>query len=185
MLLSLHIENYALIKQLDLNFDSGFSVITGETGAGKSIMLGAMGLLLGQRADLKTIKEGENKCIIEASFDIRHYNLKSFFLENDVDYEETTLIRREIVTTGKSRMFVNDTPVTIQFLKEIGQRLIDIHSQHENLLLKNSLFQLDIIDTVATHKDDIVAYTELYLSYKNKLRTLASLKESAEKEKNN
>lgn len=185
MLLSLHIENYALIKQLDLNFDSGFSVITGETGAGKSIMLGAMGLLLGQRADLKTIKEGENKCIIEASFDIQHYNLKSFFLENDVDYEETTLIRREIVTTGKSRMFVNDTPVTIQFLKEIGQRLIDIHSQHENLLLKNSLFQLDIIDTVATHKDDIVAYTELYLSYKNKLRTLASLKESAEKEKNN
>ena len=115
MLLSLHIENYALIKQLDLNFDSGFSVITGETGAGKSIMLGAMGLLLGQRADLKTIKEGENKCIIEASFDIQHYNLKSFFLENDVDYEETTLIRREILTTGKSRMFVNDTPVTIQF----------------------------------------------------------------------
>jgi DNA repair protein RecN (Recombination protein N) len=185
MLLSLHIENYALIKQLDLNFNTGFSVVTGETGAGKSIMLGALGLVLGQRADLKTIKEGEHKCIIEASFALQNYNLQSIFASNDVDYEDTTIIRREILTTGKSRMFVNDTPVSIQFLKEIGQLLIDIHSQHENLLLKNNHFQLDIIDLIASNKGELALYSELYHLYKNTLRALVNLQETADKEKNN
>ncbi|MBP6230651.1 MAG: DNA repair protein RecN [Paludibacteraceae bacterium] len=185
MLQSLHIENYALIKQLDLNFDKGFSVITGETGAGKSIMLGALGLLLGQRADLKTIKEGESKCIIEASFAIHEYNLQHYFSENDVDYEDTTIIRREILTSGKSRMFVNDTPVSMQFLKEMGEKLIDIHSQHENLLLKNTHFQLDIIDTIANHKHALETYTTLFQAYKKAMTAYTTLCSTAEHEKEN
>ncbi len=187
MLLYLHIENYALIKNLDIRFDKGFSVITGETGAGKSIIMGALGLLLGQRADLKTIKEGENKCIIEASFILNEQNkdIRTLFESYDIDYDNNTIIRREILSSGKSRMFVNDTPVNIQFLKEISDYLIDIHSQHENLLLKSNDFQLNLIDTIASHQDIMNTYLGLFNDYQKSKEKLANLRKHAEQEKNN
>ena len=185
MLRTLHIENYALIKNLDLIFDKGFSVITGETGAGKSIMLGALGLLLGQRSDIKAIKEGELKCILEANFDIEHYHLQELFDENDIDYDPNCIIRREILTSGKSRMFVNDTPVYIQFLKQLGEKLLDIHSQYENLLIKDNLFQLNVIDAIAENRNILEDYINTFTAYKKAERQYEDLLIFSEKEKAN
>ncbi|NCC98922.1 MAG: DNA repair protein RecN [Bacteroidia bacterium] len=162
MLRSLHIENYVLIKSLDLDFTSGFSVITGETGAGKSILLGALGLVLGNRADLKTISDGQEKCVIEAVFDISNYNIRKLFEDNDLDYYDECIFRRELLRNGKSRLFLNDTPVNISILKAIGDELIDIHSQHSNLLLKDDSFQLSVLDCIAENKDIRNRYREIY-----------------------
>ena len=143
MINSLDIQNYALIDSSFIEFDNGFSVLTGETGAGKSIILGALSLILGQRADSRTVKEGENKCVIEGTFDLSNYHLKFFFDENDLEYDEAhCIIRREVYANGKSRAFINDTPVSLTQLKHLGNRLLDIHSQHQNLLLGEDVFQI-------------------------------------------
>jgi len=167
MLILLHIENYALIRQADISFDGGFTAITGETGAGKSIMLGALGLLLGQRADSSVLSDPERKCVVEALFDIRGLQLQSLFADNDVDYAEDgqLIIRREILPSAKSRAFVNDTPVSVAFLKELGSRLIDIHSQHETLLLADSAFRLRILDCLAHSAPALDDYQNAYRRY--------------------
>lgn len=166
MLLSLSIKNYAIIENLDIDFAKGFSVITGETGAGKSIILGAMAMVLGQRAEAKVVQEGKNKCLVEATFDISNYDLVAFFDKNELDYDSSCIIRREVLSTGKSRSFINDTPVNLSLLKELSGQLIDIHSQHENLLLKDNSFQLKVVDIVAKNEKERKHYQELYLSYK-------------------
>ena len=165
MLNSLHIENYVLIKKLDLNFESGFSVITGQTGAGKSILLGALNLVLGARADLKTIKEGTEKCIIEATFNISNYNLIDFFEENELDYSTECILRREVSASGKSRLFINDTPVNASILRTLADQLIDVHSQHENLLLRDNNFQLGVLDITAKNQELLENYKNLYKSH--------------------
>jgi len=151
LLQQLTIKNYALIKRLELRPAPAMTVITGETGAGKSIMLGALGLLLGNRADTKVLWEDEEKCVTEAEFDISAYKLKALFDEADVDYNHSTLIRREITSAGKSRAFINDTPVTLETLRKISSRLMDIHSQHETLELGTSAFQLELVDSYAAN----------------------------------
>lgn len=167
MIRHLHIENYALIEHLDIDFHSGFSVITGETGAGKSIIIGAIGLLLGQRADSKAMKVGAKRCVIEITFDVSSYQLEAFFRENDFDFDGTEcIIRRELTASGKSRAFINDTPASLAQLKEIGEQLIDVHSQHKNLLLGKEDFQLNILDIVANHQALLDAYKEAYKAYK-------------------
>ena len=143
MIKKLEIQNYALIEHLNVDFTSGFSILTGETGAGKSIIMGALSLILGQRADAKAIQDGKSKCVIEAIFDIHDYGLEAFFSENDVDYFPELIIRREVLDSGKSRAFINDTPVNLTLLKEIASKLIDVHSQHANLLLSDDIFQLN------------------------------------------
>ncbi len=159
MIRSLHIENYALIGRLDIELHSGFSVITGETGAGKSIILGALGLLRGQRADTKAIKRGEKRCVVEAEFDVSQYGLERFFTEHDLDFDgQSCIIRRELTAAGKSRGFINDTPVPLTLLKDLGDSLIDIHSQHQNLLLGHEDFQLNVLDTVAQNRPLLTAY---------------------------
>lgn len=183
MLKQLSIQNYALIERLEITFEQGFSVITGETGAGKSIILGALALALGQRADSKTIKENADKCVIEVYFDIKEYALHDFFENNELDYDETCIIRREILLNGKSRSFVNDTPITLTALKELGAQLIDIHSQHENLLLSNPLFQLTILDIVAKNNKILTTYQEAYKTYKILTNELETLILNAEKDK--
>jgi DNA repair protein RecN (Recombination protein N) len=183
MIASLHIENYVLISRLDIEFKSGFSVITGETGAGKSIILGALGLILGQRADSKTIKESASKCIIEGSFRIGDYRLHDFFEQNDLDYSDECLIRREISSGGKSRSFINDTPVGLQQLKELGDKLIDIHSQHQNLLLANDRFQLQVVDTISKSQPELQAYQQQFHAHQKCLQTLATLKDTAQQQK--
>ena len=177
MLQSLHIENYALIDKLEIEFSRGFSVITGETGSGKSIILGALSLLLGERADSKALRDEERKCVIEGVFDITNYGLESFFSENDLDYENISIIRREILPNGKSRAFLNDTPVNLVNLKEIGERLIDIHSQHKNLLLSNKNFQFNIIDTVAESKNLLNDYRNAYKELRETEKSIAELKQ--------
>ena len=150
MLKHLYIKNFTLIDELDIDFETGFSVITGETGAGKSIILGAVGLLLGQRADSKSIKQGAQKCVIEACFDLSRYNLAKLFEENDIEYDAAdTIVRRELTAQGKSRAFINDTPVALTLLKELGEQLVDVHSQHQNLLLGKQDFQLNVVDIIA------------------------------------
>ena len=150
MITSLTINNYALIDSLNISFAKGFSVLTGETGAGKSIILGALSLILGQRADAKSIKTGHNKCVIEGNFDLSNYKLEPFFIANDLEYDAShCIIRREIYASGKSRAFINDTPVSLTQLKQLGGSLIDIHSQHQNLLISEDAFQLRVIDTLA------------------------------------
>lgn len=183
MLNSLHIENYVLIKKLDLNFESGFSVITGQTGAGKSILLGALNLVLGARADLKTIKEGAEKCIIEAIFNIENYNLADFFEENELDYSIECILRREISTSGKSRHFINDTPVNASILRSIASKLIDVHSQHENLLLRNNNFQLEVLDITAQNQELLEKYKNLYKSHLQISKTIETLEEELSKGK--
>ena len=159
MLQSLYINNFVLIDNLDIHFTDGFSVITGETGAGKSIILGALALVLGQRADARSVRKDANKCVIEATFDISKYQLDAFFLENDLEFDaETCLLRRELYASGKSRAFVNDSPVSLSILKELGARLIDIHSQHQNLLLGDNQFQLKVIDVMAENEILLILY---------------------------
>ena len=175
MITALSIKNYALIERLSIDFSEGFSIITGETGAGKSIILGALGLVLGKRADLTSLKNKEEKCIIEAQFDISKYNLKAFFEANDLDYEEETIIRREILPSGKSRAFVNDSPVNLQELQDLGLFLIDIHSQQQTRELTDENVQFDIIDAIAANQDVILEYQALLKSYKSDKTKLNSL----------
>ncbi len=180
MLQSISISNYALISDLHIEFQPGFSVITGETGAGKSIILGALGLVMGQRADSKSITQGEQKCVIEADFDIQAYALQDFFKENDLDYHpQHCVIRRELTSNGKSRSFVNDTPIGLNKLKELTGQLIDIHSQHENLLLNSDKFQLNVVDTVARNAELRTDYRTAYLNYRNISAQLRTLRETA------
>ena len=183
MLKSLYIKNYALIDSLEIDFDGGFSVITGETGAGKSIVLGALSLILGQRADAKAIKQGETKCVIEGCFDISAYNLSDFFENNQIDYEPTCLLRRELLSTGKSRAFINDTPVALTDLKELGGQLIDIHSQHQNLLLGDMRYQMQIIDALAGNKNLLKEYQQAYNDYRKVQKALSDMKELLKKGK--
>ena len=186
MLTHLYITNYALIEELDIDFHDGFSVITGETGAGKSIILGALGLLLGKRADAQAIKNGEKKCSIEASFDIRALNLKSFFANNDIDNDDTEcILRREVINTGKSRAFINDTPVSLTQLKELGTYLIDIHSQHQNLLMNQEDFLLDIVDTIAGNQSLRETYLHTFEAWKRAQTLLLELQARAEKDQAN
>lgn len=163
MLKQLHISNFTLIDRLDIPFHPGFSVITGETGAGKSIILGAIGLLLGNRADVRQVKAGEKKCVIEAHFDLSRYGMESFFKENDIDYDPSDcILRREVNASGKSRAFINDQPVPLNTMRELGDRLIDIHSQHQNLLLQKDDFQLEVVDIIARDKEQVEAYRACY-----------------------
>lgn len=185
MLLSLSIKNYALIESLETDFSNQFSVITGETGAGKSILLGALGLVLGNRADLTSLKDKEQKCIIEAQFAISNYNLQSFFDENDMDYEDKTIIRREILPSGKSRAFVNDSPVNLQELQELGAMLLDIHSQHQTRELTEENYQIDILDAVANNGNNVISYKNALSDFKStqkELKQLISEKEALVKE---
>ena len=182
MLQSIHIQNYALIESLDINFHPGFSVITGETGAGKSIILGAIGLLVGQRADIKAIKTGANKCIVEARFHIASYELESFFDEHDLEYEEgECILRRELYASGKSRAFINDTPVSLVQMKELGEKLIDVHSQHQNLLLNHEDFQLSVLDILAHDEKELQVYKETYSAFKKISKELSDIQQQAEK----
>ena len=183
MLTNIRISNYALISNLDIDFNHGFSVITGETGAGKSIILGALGLVLGERADTKNIRDGEQKCIIEADFDIEGYDLQDFFIQNDLDYSTQCTIRRELNQNGKSRSFVNDTPINLSALKELGIKLIDIHSQHQNLQLGKNEFQRQIIDRIADNHTIITEYKQAYSDYQTTKHQLEKLKERAAQEK--
>ncbi|WP_035671651.1 DNA repair protein RecN [Flavobacterium sp. 83] len=175
MITSLSIKNYALIEKLTIDFSKGFSTITGETGAGKSIILGALGLVLGKRADLTSLKNKEEKCIIEAHFEISKYNLSPFFDANDLDYENETIIRREILPSGKSRAFINDSPVNLQELQDLGLFLIDIHSQQQTQELSDENVQFDIIDAIANNKETILDYQLLLKSYKSDKSKLNSL----------
>lgn len=184
MLQKLYIENYALIDRLDISFDKGFSVITGETGAGKSILLGALSLILGQRAESRVIKEGSDKCTVEAEFDIQAYGLDAFFEKNDLELSpESCLIRRELFSNGKSRAFVNDSPVSLAVLKELTARLIDIHSQHQNLLLGNDVYQLNVMDAVARNEGLLSNYRSAFLHYREQQSALRKLEETAGKAK--
>ena len=182
MLLSLTIQNYALIEQLEFRPTQGLTVITGETGAGKSIIMGALGLILGQRADAKAVRTGANKCVIEAVFDISGYHLEPLFEENDLEYDATnTIIRREIMATGKSRAFVNDVPAQLSVLKELGNALIDIHSQHQNLLIGQDSFQQNVVDTLAHNQAEREAYTAEYREMLRLRRLLKELQEASNK----
>ena len=176
MLRNLHIQNYALIESLDLDFTEGFSVITGETGAGKSILLGAIGLLTGQRAETAAIRTGAAKCVVEGTFDIEGYDLQPLFEEHDIEYDSECIVRREIASTGKSRAFINDTPVSLGILKQLGERLVDIHSQHQNLLLNTEGFQLRVLDTLSEDKSIRQQYTEAYRHYRDTAARLEALR---------
>lgn len=182
MLQSLHIQNYALIENLDITFYPGFSVITGETGAGKSIILGALGLILGQRTDVKAIKQGAKRCVVEAVFDLSHFGLESFFENNGLDFDGECIVRREMTDSGKSRAFVNDTPVAAVLLKELSPYLIDIHSQHQNLLINQATFQLNVLDTVADNAELLRAYFNAYHIWKDADRALHDFQERLARE---
>ncbi len=180
MLSRLVIQNYALIRSVEITFDKGLSIITGETGAGKSIMLGALGLLTGDRADSSVLFDTEKKCVVEGCFELDPYHLASFFQENDLDYEDSSLIRREISADGRSRAFINDTPVTLSVLKLLGSRLIDVHSQHNTQYLLQPVFQLQIVDAFANCLAEVNLFGEQYKQYKKGLHQLDSLKQEAE-----
>ena len=186
MLKHLYIKNFALIDILDIDLYPGFSVIPGETGAGKSIVLGAIGLLLGQRADLKTLKQGADRCVIEAHFDLSRYQMESFFEDNDIEYDANDcIIRRELTSAGKSRAFINDTPVQLSMLKELGERLVDVHSQHQNLLLNKQDFQLSVLDIIADNVKELSAYKKTYDEYHQAANELEALKEEIERNRQN
>jgi DNA repair protein RecN (Recombination protein N) len=178
MITSLSIENFALIDKLAINFSNGFSIITGETGAGKSILLGALGLVLGKRADLTSLKNKNEKCIVEANFSISRYNLQFFFENNDIDYDDETIIRREILPSGKSRAFINDTPVNLQQLQDVSNFLIDVHSQHQTLELSEENFQFQIIDSIANNHD-LLSQFQLELKKYKSAKTALELKKDA------
>lgn len=182
----LYIKNFTLIDELDIELHQGFSVITGETGAGKSIVLGAIALLLGQRADPKTIKHGTDKCIIEAHFDLTRYGMDDFFKENDIENDpEDCIIRRELMASGKSRAFINDTPVQLTMLKELGERLVDVHSQHQNLLLNKQDFQLGVVDIIAEDSQQLTKYQEIFRQYQQVRQELEALRENIERDRQN
>ena len=186
MIKHLYIKNFTLIDCLDIELRQGFSVITGETGAGKSIILGAIGMLLGQRADLKAIKQGADKCIIEAEFDLTRYDMQAFFTDNDIEYEQgDCIIRRELTVSGKSRAFINDTPVPLSMLKELGERLVDVHSQHQNLLLNKQDFQLSVVDIIAGTQQPLADYQQTYAQYQSAARELEALKSDIEQNRQN
>lgn len=180
MLKHITIRNFALIEKVEISFSSGFSVITGETGHGKSVFLGAVAMLLGQRSDVKSIREGADRCVIEGIFDIAGFGLEAFFEENDLDYDRECIVRRELASSGRSRAFVNDTPVNVSLLKELGARLIDIHSQHQNLLLGDRNYQLGVLDTLAGDKELLSGYKGVYDHYLSLKRELAARKEALE-----
>jgi DNA repair protein RecN (Recombination protein N) len=181
MLVKLFVQNYALIKELDLEFENGLTIITGETGAGKSILLGALSLILGTRADSSVLLDKNEKCIVEGTFRIEEYELNEFFNSNDLDYENITALRREINPAGKSRAFINDTPVTVNLLKELGDRLIDIHSQHQTLMLNDNSFQLNLIDSFSGTAGLKNQYRETYSNYRKLKKEYGTLKEKADK----
>ena len=183
MIKSLTVNNYALIEELSVDFDKGLTIITGETGAGKSILLGALALIRGQRVDTSVLLNRDANCIVEADFDIKNYNLQSFFNQNDIDYSDITTIRRQINPNGKSRAFVNDVPVNLPILKDLSNRLIDIHSQHNNLLLNNSSFQTNIVDTSANCFSELVNYQKKYKEYTTLSKEIERLVETSKKEK--
>ena len=186
MLKQLYIKNFTLIDTLDIQLYPGFSVITGETGAGKSIILGAIGLLLGQRADSKSIKHGADKCVIEAHFDLSNYDMQPFFDENDIEFDAAdTIIRRELTAAGKSRAFINDSPVALTTLKELGEQLVDVHSQHQNLLLQKQDFQLSVVDIIADDAAERQSYVEAFSAYHEATRQLEELKEDIERNRQN
>ena len=186
MLKQLYIRNFTLIDELDIKLYPGFSVITGETGAGKSIILGAIGLLLGNRADSKAIKSGKERCVIEAHFDLSRYDMKGFFDDNDIDFDaEDTIIRRELTSAGKNRAFINDTPVPLTKMRELGEQLVDIHSQHQNLLLQKEDFQLNVVDILAQDAEHIKAYQAVYQQYRSALSQLEQLKQELIKNREN
>lgn len=181
MLTRLSISNYALIDKLTVDFHAGLNSVTGETGAGKSIVLGALGLILGNRADLSVLKEKDKKCIVEGFFEVKNYGLQYFFEKNDLDYDSTTILRREILPSGKSRAFINDTPVNLKIIQELGLALIDIHSQHQNLELGNQKFQLSLIDTVSNSGKILNEYRKLYSDFRSLQKQLDELKLKSEK----
>ncbi len=186
MLKHLYIKNFTLIDELDIEFRQGFSVITGETGAGKSIILGAIALLLGQRADSKAIKQGADKCVIEAHFDLTRYDMDAFFAENDIENDpEDCIVRRELLASGKSRAFINDTPVQLSMLKELGERLVDVHSQHQNLLLNKQDFQLGVVDIFSDDEKELAQYQQSFRQYQQVKQSLDDLKESIERNRQN
>jgi len=186
MLKELYIKNFTLIDELDIALYPGFSVITGETGAGKSIILGAIGLLLGNRADTKAIKAGRDRCVIEAHFDLSRYNMQSFFDDHDIDYDANdTIIRRELTAAGKSRAFINDTPVPLTRMRELGEQLVDIHSQHQNLLLQKEDFQLNVVDIIAQDSQQLKAYRSDYQQYSKAKTELEHLKAELERNREN
>ncbi|WP_167619866.1 DNA repair protein RecN [Maribellus sediminis] len=183
MLSKLYIANYALINELQVDFHRNLNTVTGETGAGKSIILGALGLILGSRADLSVLKDSTQKCVVEGLFEVKNYRLKPFFEANDLDYDDSTILRREISPAGKSRAFINDTPVNLKVIRDLGLQLIDIHSQHQNLELSNQKFQLDLVDAVAQSKSLLSEYKTLFSAYKQAQKALLELEEKAGKEK--
>ena len=185
MLSNLSIQNYALIDDVNVSFSNGFTTITGETGAGKSILLGGLSLVLGKRADLSSLKNEEQKCVIEAEFDINKYNLKDFFTDNDLDYEKLTILRREILPSGKSRAFVNDSPVTLDVLRSLGDLLVDVHSQHQTMRLTENDFQMKVLDALADNADNLLAYGEELAKLRKaskELRELEDFQSNADKE---
>ena len=186
MLKHLYIKNFTLIDELDIELHRGFSVITGETGAGKSIILGAIGLLLGQRADSKSIKSGADKCVIEAHFDLSNYAMEAFFDENEIEFDaEDTIVRRELTAAGKSRSFINDTPVSLSMLKELGEQLVDIHSQHQNLLLQKQDFQLNVVDIIANDQKELMTYQQTFSQLSTLNSQLLQMKEDIERNRQN
>jgi DNA repair protein RecN (Recombination protein N) len=186
MLKHLYIKNFTLIDELDISLYEGFSVITGETGAGKSIILGAIALLLGQRADSKTIKQGAEKCVIEANFDLSRYHMQPFFDENDIEYDAgDCIIRRELTAVGKSRAFINDTPVALSMLKELGEQLMDVHSQHQNLLLNKQNFQLEVVDIIADDASQLSKYQSTYDEYTKVVKELGEMMLAIERNREN
>ncbi|WP_228235778.1 DNA repair protein RecN [Allomuricauda sp. M10] len=185
MLANLSIQNYALIDDVSVAFTNGFTTITGETGAGKSILLGGLSLVLGKRADLSSLKNEEQKCVIEAEFDISKYQLRQFFIDNDLDYEDRTILRREILPSGKSRAFVNDSPVTLDVLKELGEQLVDVHSQHQTLRLTENDFQMKVVDALAGNADNLGEYQRLLSQLRKvskELQELETFQSNADKE---
>lgn len=186
MLKQLYIKNFTLIDELNISLYPGFSVITGETGAGKSIILGAIGLLLGNRADSKAIKAGRDRCVIEAHFDLSRYGMQKFFDDHDIDYDaDDTIIRRELTAAGKSRAFINDTPVSLTCMRELGEQLVDIHSQHQNLLLQKEDFQLNVVDIIAQDADQLKVYQKEYRAYRKAKELLEELKAEIAKNREN
>ena len=186
MIKQLYIKNFTLIDTLDMTFQPGFSVITGETGAGKSIILGAIALLLGQRADSKAIKSGADRCIIDAHFDLSRYSMEDFFTEHEIDYDATDcILRRELTASGKSRAFINDTPVQLSLMRQLGQQLVDIHSQHQNLLLQEEDFQLNVVDIIANDQKQLEQYRQMYQEYLSAKKAVKEMQEAINKANDN